>query len=67
MSKIVHLFDNAGVYVCDYTPQECPLTPGSFITPTDSTEVPVPVTGVNENAVFSKITNTWSIVPVPLV
>lgn len=61
-TKIVNLFDPiTGVFIGVYEAQESPLEPGIFIEPIHSTELPLPVLGANECAVF--VSGAWTVSP----
>jgi hypothetical protein len=64
MTKPVYLFDPlTGILTDAYQAQESPAEPGVFITPTYSTAITPPLLADNQAAIFSTVTNKWTVVP----
>jgi hypothetical protein len=64
-TKTFHLFDAiTGEYKGPYEAQESPLAPGSFISPTDSTDTGPPAEIQGKHRVFSA--GSWAYVDIPV-
>lgn len=64
--KIVYLYNQAGLFVCESIADESPLEPGVFLIPGNSTEIPPPKEwSVSQWPRFNGV--VWEIIPKPKV
>jgi hypothetical protein len=62
-TKLVYVYDESGLFVGTYFAQEDPESPGDFIRPVLSTELPLPAVPDGFFARFDG--EVWNILPIP--